>query len=114
MQDKWLREQPFRKVEEHRRMVAASVFGTVVATLRAVPLVRCLARACSRRADAFRNEILSLLARRRFCICLRAPFLPATGAAPSIGHLLPGFAVRAALPTERPRGNGNQGSAAND
>jgi hypothetical protein len=50
MQHKRLREQPFRKVENRRRMVAASVFGSGVATLRAVPLMRGLERACVRGA----------------------------------------------------------------
>jgi hypothetical protein len=67
----------------------------------------------SRQADVFRNEILSLLARRRFCICLRAPFLSATGAASSSAHRLPRFAVRV-LPSKRSSGKGNQSSAASN
>jgi hypothetical protein len=95
-------------------MAAANVFGAGVATLGAVPLVaRPRAPGRSRQADVFRNEILSLLARRRFCICLRAPFLSATGAVSSSAHRLPRFAVRV-LPSKRSSGKGNQSSAASN
>ena len=46
LQDKRLLEQPFRKVKDRRCLVAASVFGTRVATLRAVPLVQDITRTC--------------------------------------------------------------------
>jgi hypothetical protein len=64
LQDKRLREQPFRKVKDRRCMFAASVFGTSVAALRAVPLVQGLTRTC------VHGE--SMFFAKKFCHCWRA------------------------------------------
>jgi hypothetical protein len=95
LQDKRLRKQPFRKVKDRRRMVPASVFGTSVATLRAVLLVQGLTRTCVHGEPMFFAM--------KFCHCWRAAdfafafahhfYLP-----PALpGHFaprLPGFAFK--------------------
>jgi hypothetical protein len=63
-QHKRLREQPFRKVKDRRCMVAASVFGTGVAALGPVPLVRGLTHTCVRGEPMFFAK--------KFCHCWRA------------------------------------------
>jgi hypothetical protein len=64
LQNKWLREQPFRKVKDRRRTLAASVFGAGVAALRAVPLVQGLTRTCVHGEPMFFAM--------KFCHCWRA------------------------------------------
>jgi hypothetical protein len=65
LQDKRLLEQPFRKVKDRRCCtLAASVFGTSVATLRPVPLVQGLTRTCVHGKPVFFAM--------KFCHCWRA------------------------------------------